>query len=70
MCRKLICSAKTPGPRWSGPFRGIKLLKSKDNGNAWYRVDRNGNERKIGPQDNARDEVNPNEHNSFWKRGL
>ena len=53
--------SKTPGPRWSGPFRGIKLLKSKDNGETWYRVDRNGNERKIGPQDKARNQVNPDE---------
>ncbi|MHC4497414.1 MAG: hypothetical protein ACYSYM_16495 [Planctomycetota bacterium] len=41
--------SKTPGPRWSGPFRGIKLLKSNDNGYTWYRVDK------------ARNEVNPNE---------
>ena len=43
--------SKTPGDQWSGPFRGIKLLKSKDNGETWYRVDRNGKERKIDPQD-------------------
>ncbi len=53
--------SKTPGPRWSGPFRGIKLLKSKDNGDTWYRVDRHGNERKLGSQDSARNEVNPHE---------
>jgi hypothetical protein len=53
--------SKTPGDQWSGPFRGIKLLKSKDNGETWYRVDCNGNERKIGPQDEARNQVNPDE---------
>ena len=53
--------SKTPGKSWSGPFRGIKLLKSEDNSDTWYRVDRHGNERKIGPQDSARNEVNPNE---------
>jgi len=53
--------SKTPGTSWSGPFRGIKLLKSKDNGDTWYRVDRHGNERKLGPQDNARNEVNSRE---------
>ena len=53
--------SKTPGNSWSGPFLGIKLLKSKDNGNTWYRVNRHGNERKIGPRDKARNEVNPNE---------
>ena len=53
--------SKTPGTEWSGPFRGIKLLKSPDNGNTWYRVDRYGNEREIGPLDDARNEVNDRE---------
>ena len=53
--------SKTPGPRWSGPFRGMKLLKSKDNGRTWYRVDRRGRERRIGPHDEARNEVTPGE---------
>lgn len=53
--------SKTPANRWSGPFRGIKLLKSKDNGNTWFRVDRRGWQRKIGPQDEARNEVNADE---------
>ena len=53
--------SKTPQNAWSGPFRGIKLLKSKDNGNTWYRVNRRGNEREIGPRDDARNEVNTNE---------
>ena len=53
--------SKTPGTSWSGPFRGIKLLKSKDNGATWFRVGRNGNERKILRLDNARNEVNPEE---------
>jgi inosine-uridine nucleoside N-ribohydrolase len=53
--------SKTPGPSWSGPFRGIKLLKSRDNGETWCRVDRHGHERKLGPLDSARNEVNPEE---------
>ncbi len=53
--------SKTPANRWSGPFRGIKLLKSKDNGSTWYRVDRHGEERKIGPWDDARNEVDADE---------
>ena len=53
--------SKTPANRWSGPFRGIKLLKSPDNGHTWYRVNRHGNEREIGPWDDARNEVNANE---------
>ncbi len=53
--------SKTPANRWSGPFRGIKLLKSQDNGQTWHRVNRYGNERKIGPLDEARNEVNADE---------
>jgi hypothetical protein len=49
--------SKTPGPRWSGPFRGIKLLKSADNGSTWYRIDRQGRQRKIGRLDDARNDV-------------
>lgn len=59
----VLCSivSKTPGPSWSGPFRGIKMLKSQDKGETWHRVDREGNERLLGPQDSARNEVNPRE---------
>jgi hypothetical protein len=53
--------SKTPANRWSGPFRGIKLLKSSDNGHTWYRVDRYGDEREISPWDDSRNEVNPDE---------
>ena len=53
--------SKTPANRWSGPFRGIKLLKSSDNGHTWYRVDRYGGERKIGSWDDSRNDVNPDE---------
>ncbi len=53
--------SKTPGPRWSGPFRGIKLLKSNENGLTWQRVDRRGHERKIGRLDDARNQVDSNE---------
>jgi hypothetical protein len=53
--------SKTPKDRWSGPFRGIKLLKSPDNGKTWYRVDRCGGERRIGPKDEARNEVSADE---------
>lgn len=58
----LYCAvSKTPGPSWSGPFRGIKLLKSSDGGNTWCRVDRYGNERRLGPLDDAHNEVNADE---------
>jgi len=51
--------SKTPGPGWSGPFRGIKLLKSADNGKTWCRVDRFGRERKMPPHDPGWNEVTP-----------
>jgi hypothetical protein len=53
--------SKTPGESWSGPFRGIKLLKSPDNGKTWYRVNQRGPERPLGPRDDARNEVNADE---------
>jgi hypothetical protein len=53
--------SKTPANHWSGPFRGLKLLRSSDNGATWYRVDRQGSQRKIDPQDEARNEVNAEE---------
>lgn len=53
--------SKTPANRWSGPFRGIKLLKSPDNGQTWYRVNRNDQERKTEPTSEARNEVNDEE---------
>lgn len=50
--------SKTPDTSWSGPFRGFKLLKSRDNGETWFRVDRHGGERLIEPAGDARNEVN------------
>ncbi len=46
--------SKCPRNHWSGPFRGVKLLKSTDQGRTWYRVDRWGGERLLGPWDEAR----------------
>ncbi|NND08355.1 MAG: DUF4185 domain-containing protein [Saprospiraceae bacterium] len=54
--------SKTPKLDWSGPFRGIKLLKSDDNGQSWFRVSRKGDFRLIEPQDSmAREEVDSKE---------
>ncbi len=53
--------SKTPGESWSGPFTGIKLLKSSDNGNSWNRLDRHGNELDISAKDSMRNVVNKNE---------
>lgn len=62
--------SKTPKNSWSGPFRGIKLLKSHDNGATWNRVDHQGHERRIGPEDKARNEVTPEEMFFLEESGL
>jgi hypothetical protein len=62
--------SKTPANQWSGPFRGIKLLKSPDNGKTWYRVSRHGEERKIGPFDDARNDVSETEMFFLEEYGL
>ncbi len=53
--------SKTPGTSWSGPFTGIKLLKSSDNGESWFRVGRKGNELSLSAQDSMRNVVNHDE---------
>jgi hypothetical protein len=53
--------SRTPGPNWDGPFRGIKMLKSSDNGNSWRRVSRDGQERFLSPGDKAREIVDEEE---------
>ncbi len=58
--------SKTPRNQWSGPFRGLKLLKSSDNGQSWYRVNRNGQAKRIGPTDEARNDVGADEM-LFWE---
>lgn len=53
--------SKTPWGSWSGPFRGLKLLKSSDNGDSWYRIDKSGNELLLGAKDSIRNVVNDSE---------
>ncbi len=62
--------SKTPGESWSGPFRGVKLLKSPDNGKSWFRVDRNGEELLLGVHDSMRNVVNKNEMFFFEESGI
>lgn len=62
--------SKTPRNRWSGPFRGIKLLKSSDNGDSWYRVNQRGAEKLIGANDEARNDVNLDEMFVLEESGL
>ena len=53
--------SKTPDLHWSGPFLGVKLLKSEDNGESWLRMDRDGNSRLLCPNDPARHDFNQDE---------
>lgn len=55
--------SKTPGDAgWDGPFRGMKLLASKDNGETWHRINRRGQWRLLeGPRDPARVEMSEEE---------
>jgi hypothetical protein len=46
--------SKCPKNGWSGLFRGVKLLRSPDNGATWYRVNGEGKERRLAPQDEVR----------------
>jgi hypothetical protein len=63
-------ASKTPSTSWSGPFTGIKLLKSPDNGDSWYRVNRDGNELFLGPKDSLRNVVNPTEMFTLEEYGI
>ena len=53
--------SRTPSANWDGPFRGVKMLKSPDNGLTWYRVNKFGHERRLTPWDPAREAVNHEE---------
>lgn len=62
--------SKTPRLHFSGPFRGIKLLKSSDNGQTWGRVNRNGEMRVMDPLDERWDEVSPEEMFFLEEEGI
>ena len=53
--------SKSPGINWSGPFLGVKMLKSNDNGQSWYRVNSEGATRLIEPADSAKDLISKEE---------
>ena len=53
--------SKTPELRWSGPFSGVKLFMSDDNGQSWNRVGRDGGLLKIAMDDLLLHEVNDQE---------
>ena len=50
--------SRTPSNTFQGPFRGVKMLKSTDNGQSWYRVNKNGDTRLVTPtNDVARNSI-------------
>ncbi len=54
--------SKARGSDWAdGPFRGLKMLRSFDNGNNWSRVDRNGNDTSLSPGDSRRTDSSSSE---------
>ncbi|NND08214.1 MAG: DUF4185 domain-containing protein [Saprospiraceae bacterium] len=54
--------SRTQDDAWSGPFQGFKLLKSSDNGERWYRVNRTGPLKYLAANDSlSREQVNPQE---------
>jgi len=62
--------SKTQHSAWSeGPFRGMKMLRSYDNGNSWHRVDKNNNDRFLSRFDNARELLSDNEMFFFEESG-
>ena len=64
-----VAISKTPELGWSGPFRGVKLLKSTDNGATWSRIDRHGSERPLVVMDEMRNVVTPEEMFSLEEFG-
>jgi len=62
--------SKTPGKSWSGPFTGIKILKSADNGESWHRLSRNGQERLLEDMSPLRNIVNEEEMFFLKEHGL
>ncbi|MEN8201645.1 MAG: hypothetical protein ABFS28_03555 [Bacteroidota bacterium] len=62
--------SKTPEGKWSGPFRGLKLLKSPDQGESWYRLGRNGEEMLLNPNDSMQNLVNDSEMFNLEEYGI
>lgn len=54
--------SKTQNAAWSeGPFRGVKMLRSYDNGASWSRVDRYNNDKPVGAWDRSIQSVDAGE---------
>ena len=61
--------SKCPQNSWSGPFRGVKLLRSSDNGKTWQRISRDGDEQLLRPNDPLRNEATRAEMFFFEEAG-
>lgn len=62
--------SKTPIDWWSGPFLGVKLLKSYDNGVSWYRVNHKGDERLLSHRDGLKNDLSDEEMFFIPEAGL
>jgi hypothetical protein len=52
--------SKTPDLLWSGPFRGVKLLKSTDNGQHWSQINKNSKTHFLNSNDSVSHVVDKN----------
>lgn len=59
--------SKVPGVTFDMPFQGVKMLKSTDNGENWYRVNKEGETRLIAPNDYAARNSTAVEDMFFWR---
>ena len=62
--------SKTPELAWSGPFRGVKLLRSDDNGQTWARINRRGERRPLAVHDAASHDIHEEEMFFIEEEGL
>ena len=58
---------KTPSVTFNGPFRGVKMLKSTDNGLSWYQVNKLGETKLIAPTDKEARNSIAAEDMFFWE---
>jgi hypothetical protein len=63
------CVSKCAGDSWSGPFRGVKLLKSPKDDPKWYRVGAAGESKWLDPESNIRNSIVEDEFFFFEMSG-
>jgi hypothetical protein len=59
--------SRTPSNTFQGPFQGVKMLKSTDNGQSWYRVNKNGDTRLVTPTDDVARNSTAVDEMFFWR---